>query len=243
MNCAILKIYVDQQDKKTVYIKLIYNGSIDINEDRDINKYYNVDSFNELNLNTTKLIIPYNINIYLIRHAQGYHNLNNTFLRQIKSIFTTSSLKDPQLTSVGVEQSNIAGNFLVKENINNNNTLFCCSHMLRTRETISLILNQMKLNNNVIHILPSAHEISDLYNENNKKKGYCYKDIDKKVYKCDYISSANGVHGFNWEYFDKVHDDNLNILNMIYESILMYMYINNIDDESFINFRNKLFRI
>ena len=247
MNCAILVMNTVMNNPSEINIKLIYRGESDINEQRDNTLYYDIDEFNNLNLKSTKLIIPPGLNIYFIRHAQGFHNLNNTILKKIDSISKQNILRDPQLTLIGNEQAKRTGQFLLN-NIPDitKKTLYFCSILLRTRETISNILSELNIVNQNIYVLPCSHEISNFklpesFIINN---GKCINKVcNRLVYKCDMISSKNGVHKFIWDYFSKIKnnkDNKCSQTNMVYESYLMYASIINKDDEYVNLLRNKL---
>jgi hypothetical protein len=245
MNCAILKLYND--DNNFVNIKLIYKGDLDPSENRARDIYYDIDEFNSFNYKTKKLVMPNNVNIYLIRHAQGYHNLNNTLIKKIKSLNNNHILKDPQLTEKGKIQAKNTGLFL--KNIINNNILCFCSILLRTRETISLILNQFDFNkikfNKEIYVLPGAHEITnfiipELFIINN---GQCVNKYSNRIlYNCDFIINDINIFKFNWNYYSYIKKNNIKFSNMIYEIYLLISF--NKYNETFTdNLRKKLIKI
>ncbi len=248
MNCGILLLSNDIYNDNIVNIKMIYQGESDPQENRKKENYYTPDDFNNLNLTSKTLIIPPNINIILIRHAQGYHNLNNTLFKKIMAINNNEILKDPQLTDVGIKQASNAGIFL-KNNYPFilNNSIFCCSILLRTRETMSLILkelnifgstNMINLDNNInnqqIYVLPSSHEISNFIMPEKFviKTGQCNNKVTNRLlYKCDFINHDDGIHNFNWDYYSKYKNNNsLKHINMIYESYLICAYLLKKDD-------------
>ena len=250
MNCGILLMNANINNHKEINIKLVYRGESDINEKREPSLYYDIDEFNNLNLKSTKLIIPVGLNIYFIRHAQGFHNLNNTIIKKLDSIKKKYILKDPQLTLIGNEQAKRTGQFLLN-NIPNITikTLYMCSILLRTRETISNILSELNIFNQDIYVLPCSHEISNFKLPENFiiNSGKCINKVSNRfVYKCDVITSKNGVHRFIWDYFSKIKKDNDNKCsqtNMVYEAYLLYALIINKDDE-FVNLlRDKLRQI
>ena len=230
-NCAILKIYYDTSNNKTL-IELLYNGDTDKNENRKKSSYYTMESFNQLNIYSNTLIVPNNINIFLIRHAQGYHNANNTMFKKFIASFDNKILRDPQLTDIGINQANNAGKYLDDYfNINKLNKKLClifCSVLLRTRETINIILNNMKIYDKDIIILPCSSEISSF----DEKEiigfdNHMCKNDDKQriIYKCDFIKdNQNKMRNIDWTYFNEFkkkfienNNDNKNI-NMIYQT-------------------------
>jgi hypothetical protein len=245
MNCAIILIYSDNLNQKEVKIKMIYRGEIDKNENKDINLYYDVNEFNNLNLKSTKLIIPPGLNIYLIRHGQGFHNLNNTLMKRLKAMNNKEILKDPQLTLKGIQQSKNVGKFLFQNYPDiKNNTLYFCSVLLRTRETITNILGELNLFNQEIIILPCSHEISNfklpediIINTGKCKDNYC----SRLVYKCDFINNTNGIYNFNWDYYKKLNVVNIcKLTNMLYKAYIIYAMILNKDELYIDNLKKKL---
>lgn len=245
MNCAIILIYSDNLNKKEVKIKMIYRGEIDKNENKDIKLYYDVNEFNNLNLKSTKLIVPPGLNIYLIRHGQGFHNLSNTLMKRLKAMNNKEILKDPQLTLKGIQQSKNVGKFLFQNYPDiKNNTLYFCSVLLRTRETITNILGELNLFNQEIIILPCSHEISNfklpeelIINNGKCKDNYC----SRLVYKCDFINNKNGLYNFNWDYYKKLNTINIcKLTNMLYKAYIIYAIILNKDELYIDNLKKKL---
>ena len=154
MNCAIIKICNKNNNIKA---ELIYSGELDNEEDKDNEKYYTYKNYRTLT--TNKLNIPENMIYYIVRHGQGYHNLANSILDKILYAFESPYFNDPNLTNKGFEQSRHAGIFLNNYINKEYTTIFFCSKLLRTRETISEIMDQMGFMKNNIYILPSSHEI------------------------------------------------------------------------------------
>ena len=105
-----------------------------------------------LNINS----INYDINIYIIRHGEGTHNLTDAW-----SLIKKSVVSDPRLTDAGKNQAktaaeNNAGNIL--NNIKFNGVF--SSKLKRTRETIVEVLKNNKTSiNKLIVVLPCAHEL------------------------------------------------------------------------------------
>ena len=225
-NCAILKIYFDENIQKTL-IKLIYVGNTDKNENRKDSSYYTCDYFNNLNIYSDTLIVPNNINVFLIRHAQGYHNANNTFFKKFIASFDSKILKDPQLTKFGIIQSEKAGEYLDKyfeENkLNKKLCINFCSVLLRTRETLNIILDKMKIYDKDMIILPCSNEIASF-----DEKEYiafdnhmCRNDENQReLYKCDYIKGKEKNRNINWIYFNEFKQEynKKDDVNMIYQT-------------------------
>jgi broad specificity phosphatase PhoE len=224
-NCAIIKIFYDNSNNNT-YAKLIYSGETDTNENRKVSSYYTESHFNDLDIYSNTLIVPDNVNIFLIRHAQGYHNANNTVFKKFVASFNWNILKDPQLTKLGNIQAKNAGNFLKmyfrEYNLNKKLCINFCSVLLRTRETINNILDVLEIYDKDIIILPCSNEIAS-FNEP-EHIGYdnhmCKADEkQRQVYKCDNIGN-NIIRNINWTYFEefKKNYNNSDDVNMIYQT-------------------------
>jgi bisphosphoglycerate-dependent phosphoglycerate mutase len=227
-NCAIIKIFYDINNDKTV-AKLIYSGETDKNENRNNNSYYTLSKFNNLNVCSDSLIVPQNINIFLIRHAQGYHNANNTFFKKFIASFNWNILKDPQLTQIGNSQAINAGKFLKiyfkEHNLNTNLCIIFCSVLLRTRETINIILDELEIYNKDIIILPCSNEISSFDEPEyiSFDNHMCKADEKQRiVYKCDNIGNKNISRNINWTFFEefkkKYNKYDIDNTNMIYQT-------------------------
>lgn len=250
-NCCILLIKFDIKIKKTI-VKIIYEGDIDQNENRNIDIYYTKDKFNSLNIYSDKLIVPENINIFLIRHAQGYHNLTPSIIdntiKKTKIFFDLTEnkeLKDPQLTDVGIDQAKKCGLILNKYIIDNtldiNKFLCFCSILYRTRQTIKFILSNCNLNISNIYVLPCNQELSNINNENKISYGRCQNGSEQELYECKSIniqndnnSTQNDKKNINWNYYINFKESNLNNnicidTNMIYQTYLLFAEMNNND--------------
>ena len=240
-NCSIIKIFFNKINNKTI-AELIYEGETDKNENRNDDLYYTKLQFNSRELYTESLIVPDNVNIFLIRHAQGYHNANNTVFKKFIASFNWNILKDPQLTKIGILQATNSGEFLKKyfkeQNLNKNLCINFCSVLLRTRETINNILDQLEIYDKDIIILPCSNEISR-FNEA-EYIGYdnhmCKEDEKQRVvYKCDFIKhNKNNLRNINWTYFEefKQNYNNKDDINMIYQTYdIMRKKLNNKKNE------------
>lgn len=237
-NCAILHIFFDTFNNNT-RIKLIYDGEIDKSENRNDNAYYKVNTFNKLDIFSNKLIVPENINIFIIRHAQGYHNANNTFIKKIVANFDNKILKDPQLTDIGIKQAEKSGEILNKyfsdNKLDKKLCILFCSVLLRTRETLNIILDQMEIFDKEIIILPMSNEITNFKIPEHLiiNKHMCSNnETQRLIYKCDVINDKNNnLRHINWKYFYefkkniKYNSDS----NMIYQ---MYIIIAKILNKS-----------
>lgn len=244
-NCSILKISPVSFGKDEYYakIEMIHDGYLDPNEFKLESNYYKIDEFNKLGLKSYKLCIPDNANIYLIRHAQGYHNINSSIFDKIILLFNPKHLIDPFLTEVGQHQAKLTGqilnNYLINKGETEYKSLFCCSKLLRTRETLSTIMNQIKKNYNSIYIIPCAHELifvesyescddNNIIPDFSESLGVTPKTMEDKLkYKYYEIDNKQVI----WTYYNKFyHSKNKKCknTNMIYET---YYIISDLVDE------------
>ena len=151
-NCAIIRCYDNNR------ISLIYTG------DHNDNSYWLLDEFNSLckNINLgSDMNISEDTEIYLIRHGKGIHNHDQSLLEKMY-YNSLQETKDPSLDQIGVRQAKAAGNFL-KYYINNlladnYKIYFTASHLIRTQQTIGLIMEQMNIKSQ-IYIAPCTHEL------------------------------------------------------------------------------------
>jgi broad specificity phosphatase PhoE len=243
-NCAIIHLYFDDKTK----IKLIYEGEIDKYENKNDKLYYNVINFNNADIYSNILIVPSNTNIFLIRHAQGYHNANNTFIKKFMASFDNTILKDPQLTQTGHIQAKNAGEILDKYFIENNLSkklcLLFCSVLLRTRETLNIILDQMNIYDKEIIILPMSNEITNFQIPEHLilNKHMCSKNLSQRLlYKCDFIRDKNNVNrNINWSFHKdfKNNYDYYSESNMIYQTYIIVAKLLNKSQE-YINILNQ----
>ena len=156
-NCAIIRCYDNNR------ISLIYSG------DHNNNSYWLLDEFNLLCENNNPAIdmnIPEDTEIFLVRHGKGIHNHDKSLLEKIY-YYSLTEQKDPSLDQTGVKQAQAAGDFLnkyIKYNYINNilsensKIYFTASHLIRTQQTIGLIMEQMNIKSS-IYIAPCTHEL------------------------------------------------------------------------------------
>lgn len=160
-NCAIIKCY---KINNIVNFEMIYEGHLKKN---GIN-HWTIDMFNK-EFNNINIDIPNNIEIYLVRHGNGTHNNLNIY----EKVFNGTI--DPSLDNVGAIQAIQAGIFLKDYLKNSYNITFTASELIRTQQTIGLIMQQMNRQNENIIIVPCNHEL--LYNIN----GGCNETINKMI--------------------------------------------------------------
>jgi bisphosphoglycerate-dependent phosphoglycerate mutase len=94
-------------------------------------------------------------NIYLIRHSQGFHNINKRF----------NILFDPELTQIGKDQSSRSGQTFRTICPDISGFKICVSDLLRTRSTLENFLRGYYMTNNsnrirfVVTVNPYMHEV------------------------------------------------------------------------------------
>jgi hypothetical protein len=149
-NCVIIKCYkIDNKVKFT----MIYEGFL--NED-DRKTTWDIASFNNyFNNKSFDINLPNNTEIYLIRHALGLHNKMNIF----QKIFNFKI--DPDLHTIGLDQAANTGQFLkgyISKFYNKTTIKFTASHLIRTQQTIGIIMKMFKIIE-TIYIVPCSHEL------------------------------------------------------------------------------------
>ncbi len=110
--------------------------------------------FNSINIKT--LDIPDNTEIFLVRHGEGVHNKVNI----LEKIY--NNMMDAQLNKTGSSQAERAGVFLngyIKAYYRYVNIFWEASHLVRTQQTIGLMMKQFMKQYNIINIAPCTHEL------------------------------------------------------------------------------------
>jgi phosphohistidine phosphatase SixA len=149
-NCVIIKCYkIDNKVKFT----MIYEGFL--NED---DKYigWDIVSFNNyFNNKYFDINLPSNTEIYLIRHAVALHNKMNI----VQKMFNFNI--DSNLHTIGLEQAAKTGIFLkgyISQFYKNTSIKFTASHLIRTQQTIGIIMKMFQIKE-TIYIVPCSHEL------------------------------------------------------------------------------------
>lgn len=185
-NCAVLHLQLNTPDHTNIIdtftLKLIYAGEIDNKKDRI---YFEENNFNVI-IQPNANLVPFNIrssdkiiNIFLVRHGEGEHNITKGFFN--KEIIKRNMIKDALLTPKGVRQAKNAGvalfNYLNKIKQLKIEYTFC-SKLRRSYYTATRILyvlsfdrgminptqNQLQnieITTNNIIVLPCSHEIGN----------------------------------------------------------------------------------
>lgn len=189
-NCSV--ILLQFKNNKLIKIELIYDNGY--SKKMGVNpksKYFTklqFDNFIKDKNIDMKIDSDSDINIFLIRHGQGYHNVS----KNVKQLLSD----DPKLTRLGILDAFNCGKeiFTRYPNITSENSMFFCSLLYRTMQTISLFMlgieHEIIKNTDLdlmkkstfdpkIYILPNNHEIVG-----NSVPSYCnktYQDVYKNI--------------------------------------------------------------
>jgi hypothetical protein len=182
-NCAIVRIYRNTNGNTCVQIIFegVYDGIMDPKDTTHFEKA-DIESFLlEINSNThPTYLIPVDVEIYLVRHGEGMHNVAPKTQKDSKELL------DALLTPNGHIQAYTAGIELnkylnLRDDLKLAKYTFCASDLRRTHETISKIkhvLNNDKLKRkglpvSQIYILSCIHEITPNLREDNATEHDC----------------------------------------------------------------------
>jgi hypothetical protein len=185
-NCVIIKCY---KYNNNVRFNMIYQGEKYNSNNMlctnsncwNINEFNNY--FNSINTYSINIDIPNNTEILLIRHAEGIHN--RAYL--LENIF--KNMIDPSLTEDGLYQAERAGTYLKSylNRISTNNIFFTASHLIRTQQTIGIIMKQMNINK-TIYIVPCIHEIIYTGSGDSDNSLLQYLPIPSNNPKCNFLN-------------------------------------------------------
>lgn len=156
-NCAIIRCY---NNNGKINFSFIYSG------DHNDSSYWLLEEFNNT-LNDVKINIniPEDIEVFLIRHGKGVHNRDSLLDKLYYHSFSKHNVIDPSLDQIGVWQATAAGKFLnsyINKRYNNPKIYYTASHLIRTQQTVGIIMEQMnKLNTKtpIIYIAPCTDEL------------------------------------------------------------------------------------
>ena len=235
-NCAILLFKISING---VEISMVYGGEI---KDKDAERryYYTApDKHNGLREEQKEIVFqvfkyPVNkpksdvldelmkacndttYNIYMVRHGEGDHNIGAVIGRH-DALLTTGD-------EGGVSQAERAGIFLSSIGVHKNEILYFCSSLIRSRQTISGIVNKLKTGekpyDNVMTVVPCSHEIEYIANRN----GNCTHDTNtwsgyaKSFMPSDPANWVSCTTQSNDTVFPTLYDPNVidNIVNHVY---------------------------
>lgn len=246
-NCVIIRCF---KLNGSIKFNMIYEGEIgdesniyNISSCFKSNRCWNIKEFNKYfnSVNIKTLDIPDNTEIYLVRHGEGVHNKINIFEKIYNNIL------DAPLTNTGSQQAERAGMFLsgyIKAYYTYFHIYFVASHLVRTQQTIGLMMKQFKFNmNNIINIAPCTHEL--IY----KSDGECdaalrqMMPINSNTPRCNNINSEKDdtcrvLNKFNvdnnieydvkikWDYYNFFYNSNMKCeeTNMIDQIIKTFKF-------------------
>jgi len=177
------------------------------------------------NLNLEQSDIVADLNIYIVRHGEGYHNT----LSITEKIIYFNDMKDPSITGPGELQSHNIG----KKMKNINFDYYFVSDLKRTKETLKCMFTNI---NNNIFVLPCSHELQ--YFNNGASDGHQYfaslTKENQTEHKCQNDDSL--VWDYYHDFYDGVRGDNILIkkckcrdTNMISMCLFIILSIKNND--------------
>ncbi len=208
-NCAIIRCYRDENSN--VKFSMIYSG------DYIDSSCWTLDEFNKSfdNINI-KINLPDNTEILLIRHGKGIHNHNALLERIYYYSISDQNVIDPSLDKTGVSQAVSAGKFLelfFNKNYNKPDIYFTASHLIRTQQTVGLIMQELKIKK-TIHISPCTHEILYISKNDCECLDLGNKFIPANTPNCDINNMCESLNKFchtdcyntnsiplNWDYY------------------------------------------
>ena len=230
-NTSIIELILKKVNNKIIYsIRLIYGGStmskhtLYFPTEDTKNKLYKFDEIQNQTmdfLGITPSDIPENTEVifFLVRHGNAEHN-------QYKGVTKFQSLfrKDTLLTEDGIQQAKDAGKFLleyIQKNNLNIKTIFA-SDLKRTRQTLSILVNEFSQIPTDIIVLPCAHELIYFDDKNCDKK--MLREVrgvlaGENITTCDTICVVLGEddqcctiktdkkkYDVNWDFYNKFYD-------------------------------------
>ncbi len=226
-NCVIIRCY---KDNNNVKFTMIYEGE----SNGDVvslcsltSGCWDIISFNNyFNNYSYDINLPDNTEIFLLRHALGVHNKMSI----IQKIFNFNI--DSPLDIIGIEQAKRAGKFL-KGYLNNfyKNIIIIltASHLIRTQQTIGIIMNMMNIINK-IYIVPCIHELNISNNSCESSIINCIP-IASNIPKCrnndnscDKLNILNNNYEVDWDYYtefnkSKIDCKNTDIISQIINTV------------------------
>lgn len=154
-NCAMIRCY--NQDKD-IHFEMIYEGELSKDENNDIKKYWNIESFDDASHSMKNKNLPLNTEIVLIRHGKGIHNGVSLF----KKMLDPAKYIDASLTQEGFYQANNAAyklfTFFNTSGSKYDKLIFGASHLKRSQQTVAVIEIYFKQKSPIV-IVPCTHEL------------------------------------------------------------------------------------
>ncbi len=202
-HCAVIRCYrVNNNGKSYIKFEMIYEGELEDKKGKtDNDKYWTKETFNSSNISTVGIdidkieikkqqsfTIPYNKEIYFVRHGEGIHNISS---KLEKSTTKRSIIKDAELSTNGSSQAfNAADNlkrYFTSSSYGKSKYHFAASHLRRSMQTAAIFQNRILKESEPrqeIVIIPCIHEL--LYNSS----GLCDSQTKKNTV-VDLLSQEN----------------------------------------------------
>jgi phosphohistidine phosphatase SixA len=215
-NCATIKISITRDGINSPFtfsLELIYEGDIK-SKNMTGKNYLELEwARNNFPKENTPSPLPFkidplfgkNINIFLIRHGEGDHNLVKGFKKfQDKG----KNVTDAMLTSYGIQQAKDCAKELIHKNL----TFYkiYASRLRRAFNTASVIMDELNVKQDVkqneITILPCSHEltVSSKLNILNtaENSSLCTTKSTRDTAECKTASNNPTYYKINWSLFD-----------------------------------------
>ena len=235
-NCVIIRCFRDE--KGFIKFNMIYEGESTGDDVVSVcsmsNGCWDIASFNNyFNNHSYNINLPDNTEIYLIRHALGVHNK----MSLLKKVFNLK--KDSELDIIGLEQAERAGIFLkgfIRNFYRNAKLSFMASHLIRTQQTIGIIMKMLEIVNS-IYIVPCSHEL--IYSGNGNCDANLFQNLPvaSNTPNCTNNSGTCGTLtnfsnrynnysvNINWDYYMEFYKLNMKCqdTDMVSEIIKLYL--------------------
>jgi hypothetical protein len=214
-NCAIVRIF--RKDNGNTCVQLVFAGIykgefnsstgkyISYIDERDDSHYETPDEKTfSLEINTKipenkQYLIPKDVEIYLIRHGEGEHN--------VASKEDKKTLVDAKLTQDGHTQAQqsaiILNEYFNSRQLKNVNYIFYASDLHRTRQTIGNIKHILNINGkgdikkNSIYVISCIHEITPITHPDRAADHQCDQNPQNKsaynLPKCTTLTQTNDM--------------------------------------------------
>jgi len=144
---------------------------------------------------------------------------------------------DSVLDIIGIEQAKRLGLFIkgyIDNFYNNAIIVFTASHLIRTQQTIGIIMNMMNININIniIYIVPCIHELNISNNRcdtgiiNNIPIASNIPKCKNNNNNCDKLNILNNIYNVDWTYYIEFNKSNIkcNETDMITQIIKTISY-------------------
>lgn len=214
-NCCVIKLHFVSGSKNAT-ISLEYEGDV---QNRKEGAYFTTLGTNKHKDDIVFVPVSFPINkigindttitedccVYIVRHGEAEHNLKGSLHLKKDTLITSNSSKDDD----GVRQTVRAANALKQILGNTSISYTFCSDLKRTRQTLSIILQVLKLKSTMI-VLPCSNELQ--FTEGGKcdsvKKGFFSivpaenKEVCSSDPRGDMCSMVDS-YPVDWSYYNK----------------------------------------